>query len=219
MVLNRKRSLKILDLSEGDNPTFVKRRSKELLKKYHPDKHRRHSGWAQTQTKRILEATELLLTQKEVINQKPLTPGIRITFSQARPKVIMKETIKFFQLELISGGESFQLGIDVTLIDQVLGFEAFQKNPAHNDILDLSLSLNIEAPSMESQVLLFYDKDRSYYAIPFINGGSIIEVPVDSFRILPNDYLNKDIVLRKSKESHYFLSLEEIKMLQCLREL
>ena len=65
---NRTKYLRMLNLSDSATIDTIKRVTKELLHKYHPDKHPQHKTWAETQTKRILEAYQVLVkdAQKEM---------------------------------------------------------------------------------------------------------------------------------------------------------
>ncbi len=57
---------RVLNIPEGASPETIKKVAKELLKKYHPDLNQKHRQWAETQTKRILEAYQVLIRNHDV---------------------------------------------------------------------------------------------------------------------------------------------------------
>lgn len=65
----------MLNVPEGASVETIKQVTKELLKKYHPDLNQKHQQWAQTQTKRILEAYQVLVRNPEAA-PKVITKGM-----------------------------------------------------------------------------------------------------------------------------------------------
>lgn len=59
---------RVLNVPEGSNPETIKKVAKELLKKFHPDLNQKHRQWAETQTKRILEAYQVLIRQHDTLS-------------------------------------------------------------------------------------------------------------------------------------------------------
>jgi hypothetical protein len=113
----------MLNVPEGASVETIKSVTKELLKKYHPDLNQKHRQWAETQTKRILEAYQVLVRNPEaapklITKGSPYRGPIHIHLIEKRQSYM--ETM-FADFEGMT-----KLCIDVNSIERVVPASAIQ---------------------------------------------------------------------------------------------
>ena len=175
---------RVLNVPEGASTETIKRVTKELLKKYHPDLNQKHRQWADTQTKRILEAYQVLV-RKPSTAPKMITKGSpyqgTVHIQMVEKKQSYMETIFADKMGLS------KVFIDVHSIECVIPANAIewqlpQVAGSYRDesifIINGILSLNLQ-PTDGAYKALFLKKTNSsvpQLAYLFRDGGRFFEI-------------------------------------------
>jgi hypothetical protein len=175
---------RMINVPEGASVETIKQATKELLKKFHPDLNQNHRRWAETQTKRILEAYQVLVRNpgsapRVITKGSPYKGPIHIRVVEKRQSYM--ETI------FADKTETTKLYIDVNVIERVVPASAIQwmrPQIAGNYlgmplyVINGILSLELE-PIDRSYKALFLKKTQTsapQLVYLFKDGGKFVEV-------------------------------------------
>ena len=114
---------RVLNVPEGSSTETIKQVTKELLKKYHPDLNQRHRQWAETQTKRILEAYQVLVRTP---NSAPSLITKRGGEQRSVHIQIAEKKYQYMETHCIQDNQTSSISIDVDIIECVVPVSAIK---------------------------------------------------------------------------------------------
>ncbi|MDD5455719.1 MAG: DnaJ domain-containing protein [Candidatus Margulisbacteria bacterium] len=222
MIVNKNKYFKILNVAEDSSVSIIKQTTKKLLKKYHPDQHPKHKDWAETQTKRILEAYKILV--KDIEHGK--NQEKRIIY-QPHIRIILKEKKSFFIETIVPENDTQQkVYFDVSLIDRVISSldltwvrePVMAKFGEFNYYLINRLIYSEGVRQLDNgyKVLLFKPVFVSNYrlALGFVSGGKVTELLDNDCSQMESKKVN-DLEL-KFKENDYYITPDVYKNIERL---
>ncbi|MEK6557822.1 MAG: DnaJ domain-containing protein [Candidatus Margulisiibacteriota bacterium] len=207
---------RILNVSEDATIDEIKRATKELLKKCHPDKHHAHRGWAETQTKRVLEAYQVLV-KDQIQGMKMIRKGVP---SRPPVQVIYKEKkVNFIETTLPdTGGDAF-LWLDVDIIHQVVHGSSVQWSKTlivgmlgkqQYYFINPFITLR-HAPFNPSDKIMLFKKDpasQRHLAYCFSTGGKLVECAEKTLNSTPVEICGQ--LELKGQGGRYYLGHQDL---------
>ncbi len=175
---------RVLNIPEGASPEIIKKVAKELLKKYHPDLNQKHRQWAETQTKRILEAYQVLIRNHET---SPNVIANTIRYNEPVRIRVLEKKQSFMETMFDGDGGMNKICIDVHMIECVVPASTIKwmKPQVAGTYLDnplfiingiLSLHLKPIDGSYKALFLKKSDPSSPQLAYLFRDGGRFVEI-------------------------------------------
>ncbi len=221
MIDQRSKHLKILNVREDSEVADIKKVTKELLKKYHPDKHLSHKRWAETQTKRILEAYNFLVKNVESDRNKAkeiiYNPQVNVIFKEKKHN--------FMETVVNNDNEETKFYFDITMVDKIISSSMFAwlREPDAGSfggrqyfLINALLFINNAKQLKDYKIILFknYTFDNINLAYAFSSGGKMLETPESNMQQLT---LKRCVhVELMGKDNDYFVLPDSLKMIEQL---
>lgn len=204
----------LLNIKEGAKIGDIKKASRKLLLKYHPDLHPENKHWAQEKTKKILFAYEFLCNQA---SDTTITFRSAESFRQAatpQPKIV---TIPMMTFEL--GDFHFAVavyniknvlaleGVKITRIAAKRGLYPFISGIIHHrdtiaPLLDLQMRLDMEGTALNKQQVLLCETDEQPLALIIDRGKDIIQLE-------PQEYEDQSLMASSQIKNDYLVNVVE----------
>jgi hypothetical protein len=213
---------RMLNVPEGSSVETIKQVTKELLKKYHPDLNQSHRQWAETQTKRILEAYQVLVRNPES-TPKVITRGT--AYKGPIHIHVVEKRRSYMETVFADNDRATKVCIDVNAIERVIPASAIEwvkpqivgrylGTPLY--MINGLLSLNL-MPMNGMYKALFFKKTSlasPQLAYLFKDGGKFIEIKEHETKDFLS-HLGGQIEL-PTYGGNAYLSSQELKALESL---